>query len=90
MIVLIHSSHRDAISVDVVHVLDAINQASPPYAKIFRIELFYKVIPVCTLLQWQKVGGGILIILFLRFKFCYVLARLIVIECNYIRIGKTS
>lgn len=59
MIVLIHSSHRDALSVDIVHVLDAISQTSPPYVKISEIALFYKVIPMCALLQWQKVGGGI-------------------------------
>lgn len=49
MIVLIHSSHRDALSVDIVHVLDAISQISPPYVKISEIALFYKVIPMCAL-----------------------------------------
>ena len=55
----IYSSWCDAISIDIVHVLGCKASIIPPYTKIFRIELFYKVIPVCALLQWQTVGGGI-------------------------------
>ncbi|PAY31939.1 hypothetical protein A8C35_02120 [Ligilactobacillus salivarius] len=55
----IYSSRCDGLSVDMVHVLDAINQTSPPYTKIFKIKHFYKVIPMCALFQWQTVGGGI-------------------------------
>lgn len=55
---VIYYSGGDAISVDVVHVLGCKQSDKPPYAKIFRIALFYKVIPVCALLQWQTVGWG--------------------------------
>lgn len=56
---VIYYSRCDALSVDMVHVLGCKQSDKPPYAKIFRIALFYKVIPVCALFQWQTVGGGI-------------------------------
>ncbi|ATP35449.1 hypothetical protein B6U49_07830 [Ligilactobacillus salivarius] len=51
------------LSVDMVHVLGCKQSDKPPHAKIFRIALFYKVIPMCALFQWQTVGGGISIIM---------------------------